>query len=167
MNEPQRLWWRQAESDYRIFGLLRREGVPPCHSLHYLQMATEKLAKASFWADNQAPAMKHVGFAKFLRRFGNTPRSQRERVAQLFEFSRFDSFQTWIRSVIPLAREVEKLSPSVAQDGPNSEYPWPHNDPVYCPVEYRFTVWDELKKSQGRKLMRFISIAIRNFPNYT
>lgn len=166
MNSAQSLWWQQAKSDYEIFELLRGEGVPACHSLHYLQMATEKLAKASFWSNNDPPAMRHVGFAQFLRRFGNTPRDQRDRIASLFEFGQFHGFQLWIRSIIPLARQVEQVSPAVIQDGPNSEYPWPHDAPIECPVLYHFHVWDELKKSQGRKLMRFVSNAIKHFPEF-
>ncbi len=110
--------------------------------------------------------MKHVGFAKFLRQFGNTPSIHRPRIAAMFGFGTFDGLQAWIRSVIPLARQVEQVSPAVMQDGPNSEYPWPHDAPAECPAEYRFVVWDDLKKSQGRKLMRFIADAIERFPDY-
>ena len=45
MNEYQEIWWQQAKSDHSVFVLLRGQGVPPCHSLHYLQMVTEKIAK--------------------------------------------------------------------------------------------------------------------------
>ncbi len=166
MNEAQRLWWVQARSDFEIFELLRGEGVAACHSLHFLQMSSEKIAKASFWDRNEAPVMTHVGFAKFLRRFGNTTANNRARIAEMFGFGTFDGFQAWIRSAIPLARQVEQLSPSVMQDGPNAEYPWPHNAPVECPAEYQFDVWEDLKKSHGRKLMRFIADAIERFPDY-
>jgi hypothetical protein len=46
MNGCQDLWWQQARSDHAILLLLRRYGVAPCHQLHYLQMVTEKIAKA-------------------------------------------------------------------------------------------------------------------------
>jgi hypothetical protein len=46
MTDAQRLWWAQAKSDHGVFVLLRKQGVHDCHLLHYLQMATEKLAKA-------------------------------------------------------------------------------------------------------------------------
>ncbi|MDB2687558.1 hypothetical protein N9Y42_10140 [Mariniblastus sp.] len=165
MNEAQSLWWQQAKSDHEVFVLLRGNGVPACHSLHYLQMATEKIAKASFWANNQPPAMRHVGFAQFLRRLGNTPSNQRKRIATLFGFGKFAQLQTWLRTAIPLARRIEQVSPSI-QNGPSSEYPWPHDAPTDCPVKYHFAVWDELKQSHGRKLMRFISIAISHFPSF-
>jgi len=40
----------QASSDYEVFQILLdldRTVVPVCHPLHYLQMSTEKLAKAA------------------------------------------------------------------------------------------------------------------------
>ena len=46
MNPAQTLWWTQAKSDYAIFDQLRRLGTHECHLLHYLQMSTEKVAKA-------------------------------------------------------------------------------------------------------------------------
>ena len=49
----------QAESDFRVFQKLMRENgsgeVAFCHCLHFLQMATEKLAK-SFLCLGQAQA---------------------------------------------------------------------------------------------------------------
>jgi hypothetical protein len=47
MNKYQELWWQQSESDHAAFQLLRGHGPGVCHTLHYLQMTTEKLAKAS------------------------------------------------------------------------------------------------------------------------
>lgn len=46
MNEQQRLYLVQARSDRDILKLLSSQ--PICHQLHYLQMLTEKLAKAYF-----------------------------------------------------------------------------------------------------------------------
>src|SRR5208283_5496445 len=67
MNPEQELWWRQAESDHSVFVHLRRAGIPECHLLHYLQMATEKLSKAYLWRSGHAPPRTHVGFVRFLR----------------------------------------------------------------------------------------------------
>jgi hypothetical protein len=36
----------QARSDWQVFEHLYDSDFPECHALHYLQMATEKLAKA-------------------------------------------------------------------------------------------------------------------------
>ena len=55
MIDAQRLWWEQSKSDLRVFKQLRALGAHPCHLLHYLQMATEKLSKAYFCALETRP----------------------------------------------------------------------------------------------------------------
>ena len=62
MNEAQRLWWEQSKSDLRIFKQLRKLGAHPCHLLHYLQMATEKISKAYLWRSGKVPPKAHTGF---------------------------------------------------------------------------------------------------------
>jgi hypothetical protein len=56
LNAAQELWWKQAKADLELFEHLR--GRPgwryPCHSLQALQMASEKIAKASFRAGHYA-----------------------------------------------------------------------------------------------------------------
>lgn len=166
MNEFQRLWWEQAKSDYEVFALLVREGVAPCHSLHYLQMATEKLAKAYFWRDNSPPPKSHAGFARFLR-FVVSQGRDRDRIANLLNFSRFVDLRSWIRAVLPLANDLERLAPALANDGPNAEYPWPYSRPQSVPVEFEFQAWQELRDTwQGRRLQDVVKRAIREFPAY-
>jgi hypothetical protein len=70
MNRYQELWWRQSESDHAVFKLLRGQGPAVCHTLHYLQMTTEKLAKAYFWRTGSPPQKSHIGFVKFLQFLG-------------------------------------------------------------------------------------------------
>ncbi len=163
MTEAQRLWWLQAQSDYSIFEMLRGKGVNPCHPLHYLQMSTEKLAKASFWSSGTPPPSMHTGFAAMLRRFGSVPAHKQAVVLNVFEFNTYEGYQAYLRAAIPLARAIEQVSPNVVKDSVNSEYPWPHADPKHCPVEWNFDVWEQLELSHGRKLMRFISNALNAF----
>ena len=166
MNIAQELWWKQAVSDYSVFELLRSQGVHPCHSLHYLQMSTEKISKASFWSRNSAPALSHVGFVSFLRRLSSTPRKKRSHIASLFDFPRFSSLEAWIPKACVLGRQIESISPAVRPDGPNAEYPWPHANPTSCPADYSFPIWEELTLSNGRRMTRFIDRAIRGFPQF-
>lgn len=163
MNSYQQLWWQQARSDHEVFVLLRRQGVAACHTLHYLQMVTEKLAKAYFWRSGTPPPRSHAGFVQFLRFLGHARGSDRERVANLFSFKRFDDFQQWLRGVLPIAYELERLAPDLANNGPNPEYPWPHQVPEFAPVLHDFQVWRSLTSRQGRDLMRVIHIAIDRF----
>ena len=166
MNDYQELWWQQAKSDHDVFVLLRSQGIAECHSLHYLQMVTEKLAKAYFWRSSSAAPRSHAGFVQFLRFLGHIRPNDRDRIADLFSFNRFSDFQNWIRAVLPIAYDLERLAPALANDGPNPEYPWPHAEPQTAPVNHTFAVWTSLKSGQGRDLMRVIRIAITRFPDY-
>jgi len=166
MNRHQELWWQQARSDHSAFVLLRSQGIAQCHSLHYLQMVTEKLAKAYFWRSGSPPPKSHSGFVQFLRFLGHVRERDRERMANMFSFKRFADFQVWIRAVLPIAYELERLAPDLANDGPNPEYPWPHARPEHAPVNHSFPIWTSLTLGQGRDLMRVIHIAVDRFPAY-
>ena len=167
MNSYQELWWQQARSDHAVLQLLRRRGLAPCHSLHYIQMVAEKLAKAYFWRSSSPPPRSHAGFVQFVRFLGGARQSERTGIASAFGFSRFEDFQRWTRAVLPLAYELERLAPSLAQDGPNPEYPWPQNGPEYAPSQFEFELWIQLTSTgRGRQLMQVIEVAIENFPMY-
>lgn len=166
MNNAQRLWWEQACSDQRVFELLRREGLGQCHTLHYLQMVTEKLSKAYLWRAGHPPPRTHAAFVQFLRLLGQIKANHREQVARLFSFKRYDDFQQWIRAVMPIAYELEHLTPALANEGPNSEYPWPHAAPITAPASYQFRIWSDLEARAGRELMRVIKIAVLHFEEY-
>jgi hypothetical protein len=138
-----------------------------CHSLHYLQMVTEKIAKAYFWRNGSPPPKNHAGFVQFLRFLGQIKKpNDRERIANLFTFQRFSDFQNWICAVLPMAYDLERLAPALAKDGPNPEYPWPHEEPETAPVDHRFAEWARLTTGQGRDLMRVIRIAVESFEEY-
>src|SRR5258708_6753972 len=66
MNQAQRLWWQQAQSDLQLLNQFSGS-VHQCHRLHYLQMATEKLSKAYLWRSGKSPPRSHVGFVRFLK----------------------------------------------------------------------------------------------------
>ena len=166
MNGHQELWWRQAKSDHDVFVLLRREGIAHCHALQHLQMVTEKIAKAYFWRSGVPPPRSHAGFVQFLRFLGAARQENRQRIANLFSFNRFVDFQTWIRAILPIAYELERLKPDLTGNGPNPEYPWPHALPAYAPASYTFAIWTSLTKGQGRDLMRMIRIAVEGFREY-
>lgn len=68
MDAEQALYLAQARSDLRAYDLL--EPAEPCHRIHYLQMATEKLAKAYFWKQGHPLRKRHDYFVAFLRAAG-------------------------------------------------------------------------------------------------
>lgn len=129
-------------------------------------MVTEKIAKAYFWRAGHAPPRSHAGFVQFLRFLGHVRQGDRERIAHLFSFNRFVDFQKWIHKVLPIAYDLERLAPDLANDGPNPEYPWPHAQPESAPVNHKFPIWATLATAQGRDLMRVIDFAVDRFPKY-
>ncbi len=168
MNRFQQSWWEQAASDHELLNLLRREGMGICHQLHYLQMATEKLSRAYLWRNAKPIKKSHAGFGLFMRLLTQVSETQQqEKLAQIFAFGRFEDFQNWVRSALPLVYEIERLAPSLANEGPNPEYPWPTAVPTVSPIKYGFPVWKQLTESAtGRQLMSIIARAVHRFPQY-
>jgi len=167
MNSYQQTWWEQARSDHAAFVMLRRQGADPCHQLHYLQMVAEKISKAYLWRSGVPPKRSHAGFGMFMRLLLQVPRPQRQQIADIFAFGRFDGFQAWCRSALTLAYDLERLAPALANDGPNPEYPWPHDSPQYVPATFDFDVWHQLRDTgRGRQLLQVIGLAVEKFPIY-
>ncbi|MEO6812140.1 MAG: hypothetical protein ABI353_23775 [Isosphaeraceae bacterium] len=156
MNEQQRLYLVQARSDWSIFLMLKNQ--PVCHRLHYLQMSTEKLAKAYFWKNSGAAALGHASFVKFIRSIA----TKRQVVTKL-GFMNLESFGEWIKDVSDLAYELERLAPALANDGPNPEYPWPRREPRHAPIEHDFQAWRHFGTANGQHLRRLIEQALANF----
>jgi len=167
MNDAQRLWWRQASSDYALFLQLRHLGADECHLIHYLQMATEKLSKAYFWRAGTAPRKAHIGFVRFLKALRDRRGAEQERVAKSLGFARPAGFESWISNAQDLAYALQNIAPAEARDGPNREYPWPHHLPLHCPAEHKFDLWAQLQNTgRGRKLMNVTGLAITTFDVY-
>jgi hypothetical protein len=156
-----------VRSDHEVLLILRERGVAPCHQLHYIQMATEKLGKAYYWRGGSPPPKTHASFVRFLQTLNNRNLADRQRIAKLLGFKSVEQFVGSIRAIAPLAHEIEKLAPALAGDkGPNPEYPWPGSAPAETPSKFDFPVWKELKTSVGRQLLKVIDHAIQEFPNY-
>jgi hypothetical protein len=157
MNEHQRLFFVQARTDITVFDLLRRNsGLPACHALHYLQMATELLGKAHAW--RHGPRDKtHRAFVGFLRSLSTNRQAQR----QLGFDGLNENWQHLIRKSVPLAERVEDLAPTISRDSPNPEYPWPRAVPHTAPAEHTFAIWQELQETVAGR--RFLDLVDRLF----
>jgi hypothetical protein len=169
MNDAQRLWWEQAKSDHAVFVYLRGAPIHECHALHYLQMAAEKISKAYLWRSGTSPPKSHVWLMPFLQALLSRSHGRKEmkRIAEIFEYARHEDMAAWVRQVSPLAHQLQNLTPDLADDGPNPEYPWPHEKPAHCPALYSFELWGKLRDSEpGRRLVKFIRRAIERFEQY-
>jgi hypothetical protein len=167
MNDAQKLWWRQSQSDLAVFRQLRRSGAHECHLLHYLQMATEKLSKAYLWRSKKAPPKSHTGFVRFLRALISRRTPELQRIAETLGFARPTDMEHWLAAVQTTSYELQNIAPAEAKNGPNPEYPWPHEMPVNCPAGHSFQLWQRLSETaQGRKLLIFIDRAIDHFDEF-
>ena len=141
---------RQARSDYdMLLRLLSDNDVPLCQQLHYLQMTTEKLAKAFLTPSTGRYPNTHNAFVKFMR----LTRGLRE-YQTACGFSQAVPYRAYIDGLLPLAQAVEDLSPD-GGDHPNPEYPWSIGGVIFVPVEYPFPGLS-LSRAKMVKMLEFI-----------
>ena len=152
MNARQVAFYRQAQSDWLVFRhfhpngfrwqtTLRRlwcgvAGVrpfsfAPCHELHYLQMCTEKLAKAYY----TVPPSGHSAFRRFLKGLPLNAGAPAP-----LGFADLAGLTRWEGSVNLIVGAIEDLAPQIADRKglPNPEYPWPRGAETYAPADYSF-----------------------------
>jgi hypothetical protein len=129
-------------------------------------IATEKLTKAYLWLSGHAPPKSHTGFVRFLKALLDR-RVDLDRIAKTLGFRRHEDLDHWVRNIRDLAYCLQNIAPAEAGNGPNPEYPWPHEAPVQCPIDHTFVLWNQLTNTgKGRKLMEFVDRAITCFNDY-
>ena len=124
---------KQASSDLAVFDTIIKH--PLCQRLHYLQMATEKLAKAYLSPPGgERPLPTHKAFVRFLQ----VCRADR-RIRQACGMAG-DQFRAHVSSLLEIADRVQDLAPAGDMEKPNPEYPWQDgkNGPIIAPVDYAF-----------------------------
>jgi len=145
---------RQGRSDWETYQRIDDPAWPTCHRLHFLQMATEKLAKALLIAGDM-PLDKithtHAAFVKFMRVARKNHNLQKELGMT------YSQIIAHFNRLLPIAREIEILAPTLAQVGPNPEYPWLDNTgQILVPVDYSFPRIKLLQSQPGTQLLRHI-----------
>ncbi|HEX7376352.1 MAG TPA: hypothetical protein VF278_04535 [Pirellulales bacterium] len=162
MTEHQRLFLVQARSDFVVFEWLQKQQrngeLPASHALHYLQMATELLGKSHGWRHGPQ-AMSHRAFVPFLLSL-STNRDAQKRLGFKGHNANWEQL---IRKSSALAEQIQNLAPTLAQNGPNPEYPWPPAAPAHAPVEHRFELWDDLETTAAGR--QFLNLITRLFAN--
>lgn len=161
LREWQLAFLEQARSDWIAYQKTQDPTWPACHQLHFLQMTTEKLSKALLIGGEMSlerVTQSHAAFVKFMRVVSHNHNLQAElniNKSQLKAlFMRF----------LPIAHEIETLAPALAQDGPNSEYPWLDKlDHVCIPTKHSFPQTQLLQSPQGAKLLNYIRYFLAEF----
>ncbi|MCE5240431.1 hypothetical protein LLH23_18380 [bacterium] len=161
-------FFRQAASDFRVFELLLSQpGLPQCHALHYLQMASEKLAKAIFLAGD--PSFNYRRHA-VLRNLHQPLR--RQDVCRMLGFGSMKQYEATLNGLRPVLDQIEHLCPAVddgaaADTTPNVEYPWLGRDGQagltwLVPADHQFELVAELLKPRhaGLTALQFIALLL-------
>lgn len=161
---------RQARSDFAAYEHVRDAAVlPRCHELHFLQMATEKLAKAVLIASHGDPGRTHVAFSKVIGTIkGNAP------LARSMGWSGND-LRSFLSRALPMVRAIEELHPQLPTDGvldgPNAEYPWSGPDRnghavFHVPAEHDFSLCERLRSHDGITLLKVIEVLLARFDRF-
>ena len=142
---------RQAQSDWVMFNRLTASAdTPLCQRLHYLQMATEKLAKGLLTVSGGGPYPKtHDAFVRFMRVAKSRPD-----IREACKFTQASAFNAYIDSLLPLGESIQGLSPE-GDDHPNPEYPWELREIIYTPVDYAFPEF-ALQSRRMLKMLQFL-----------
>ena len=166
---------RQARSDFGVFQLLLeqdRDMVPACHPLHYLQMSTEKLAKAIAIVSEVSgfDRYSHVAFSLLP---GLLSRAD---VSRKLGWKDFRAYQAFLKRAAPTFRAVDELNPSVgprrpgggSKEGPNAEYPWEARDDTtklrwYVPADYPFRLIEQLRSGDAAQVIQFVNGLLDRF----
>lgn len=169
MTAPDRKSWgeayaRQGRSDWEVYKKIAGSfDIALCHSLHYLQVACEKLAKAYRWRDTSAGdhalTHEHVAFSKFIRSFLGSPTIRKDYAGH------GEQIRNISRLCGNLAREVEKLAPAVDRDNTpeNAEYPWAQGEQIIVPCDYAYPSLSLLKEAGGRTFLKLLARAFAEY----
>ncbi len=151
----------QAQSDWHVYEHLEKTPFPHCHALHYLQMATEKLAKAYLVAgrtDTKIVRSTHHGLTRFFQLVSRNKGLQEEMEMTAKQLS------AYIQQLLPLAFEIENLAPAIAGNSPNPEYPWEAPQNIFnAPATYEFAIGSALREPGGRNLIKLIRTVLLKF----
>ncbi|WP_437486318.1 hypothetical protein WME75_03260 [Sorangium sp. So ce1014] len=156
----------QGRSDWDVYkhlSALTKPSFPQCHTLHYLQMATEKIAKAYRIRDTAADVDElvrhHTGFVEFINQFFRCEMIRDEYRGQ------DAALQTLQRNATALAREIEKLAPATDRlaSPENAEYPWERDETILIPCTFDFPNLTMLRRPGGRSVMNLVERAFNDF----
>ena len=152
-------YFRQALSDYEVFLALQKlPDIALCHRLHYLQMATEKMAKGFLTPPGAGPYdFTHKAF----RAFVPVALANKRIRARLGMSDQYEACRLFLNNTIkPLAEAVQNLSPE-GDPHPNPEYPWlDTTGRVISPLDYSFQNLTPRANPEMQKLLYFVEACL-------
>ena len=158
---------KQSRSDFAVYGKFTKEpalsDIEWCHTLHYLQMACEKIAKAYRFRDTDTPIenllTSHVAFSRFIENLLKSASIKSRYINKNAQHRKIT------RTARKLAREIELLAPAVERDKhpQNTEYPWADSGKISIPCEYSFPSVSFLNTHESYTFPKIIETAIIEF----
>jgi len=164
----------QAASDFGVFLMLGEQpDVPGCHRLHYLQMATEKLAKAVLAVTPSGPVgLTHASL-------GQLPGAMKRHrgIGRRLGYPDAEAWRSFLeKRASPVFGLIEAANPAVARTNagkvgedpnaaPNCEYPWLRGTGDWqAPCEHPFDLLSKLEKdSNALAVLKFIRLLLDRF----
>lgn len=156
--------WRKAFALQALSDLDAREYLVssdhPCHQLHFLQMATEKVCKAHL--------IEAEGYKNFKRRHDVIAKTLPVLARQIFSSEdQYKLKQGQRLGIQKMAQEIQLLSPMCHESNTrpdNSEYPWlDGNGQVRTPCLHSFSsIFDD-----GRTMIQVIQVIRRAAKMYS
>ena len=150
---------QQATSDLKTYQVLEASELPRCHSLHQLQMATEKIAKAYRLASEPGATPQSITqhrLGNFVEAFFRAPRS-----VERLGLGRYNVTYAK-RKLAGLAHQVEQLAPTSDLSKRNAEYPWEVGETVCTPALEEYADFGA-RQPQMVEFLKFLTIAIQDF----
>ncbi len=134
----------QGASDLQVYEILtaheeKKSGtVPSCHRLHYLQMATEKIAKSYLVGiGNLSPRTRsHIAVANCVKIY------YRSAPVKLKFAGKNDRREKIEAIMLDVAHKIEQLNPAVDDENvpANVEYPWSMEQNLVVPCRHKFEI---------------------------
>jgi hypothetical protein len=125
-------------------------------------MASEKLGKAFLVAGHSSLekiTKTHAAFVKFMQIAGNNRKLQKALGMKKSQQ------RALFKTLMPFAYEIELMAPTLAQRGPNPEYPWEEvSGNILAPADHSFPLVKRLHQTpQGLQLLKYVEIFLNRF----
>jgi hypothetical protein len=151
----------QAKAEYDVLvGLSSKKSLPWSHTLHYVQMVSEKMAKGMN-CTGQKPPRDHKALVNFIR-----AAKSMSALSRTFGFGNQRQFRAYLDGLLPIARAIESLAPRGDRELPNPEYPWEISaNEIAVPSRYGFPGLNS-GDSDMAKFMKFLDFCFRYITTY-
>ena len=152
MNWPQ-AFRVQALSDWKVYKNLNSNSFEECHQIHYLLMASEKLAKAHLSGPTNPTQKSHMSLREFIHGCASIP-NLRKYINNNYNASQF---REYINSLKIISEKLLSVIPKGIKDI-NVEYPWESGSGlVVAPCQYTYLNSLGIKPYELLRFITFIS----------